>query len=127
MSNFGRNLALWVIIAVLLVVLFDLFQPGGMHQSAQNLAYSDFVSEMNNGHIRNVTIAGHQITGAQTDGHAFQTYTPDDPTLAQRLTDKGVQVSAKPDDDGVNLMHLLLSWFPMLLLVGVWIFFMRQM
>jgi cell division protease FtsH len=127
MSNFGRNLALWVIIAVLLVVLFDLFQPGGMQHSAQNLAYSDFVSEMNNGHIRNVTIAGHQITGVQTDGHPFQTYTPDDPTLAQRLTDKGVQVSAKPDDDGVNLMHLLLSWFPMLLLVGVWIFFMRQM
>ena len=127
MSNFGRNLALWVIIAVLLVVLFDLFQPGGMHQSAATVAYSDFVSEMNNGHIRNVTIAGHQITGVQTDGRAFQTYTPDDPTLAQRLTDKGVQVSAKPDDDGVNLMHLLLSWFPMLLLVGVWIFFMRQM
>jgi cell division protease FtsH len=127
MSNFGRNLALWVIIAVLLVVLFDLFQPGGMHQGAQNLAYSDFVSEMNNGHIRNVTIAGHQVTGTLTDQHAFQTYTPDDPTLAQRLTEKGVQVSAKPDDDGVNVMHLLISWFPMLLLVGVWIFFMRQM
>jgi cell division protease FtsH len=127
MSNFGRNLALWVIIAVLLVVLFDLFQPGGMQHGATNVAYSDFVSEMNNGHIRNVSIAGHQITGTLTDGHAFQTYTPEDPTLAQRLTDKGVTVTAKPDDDGVNLMHLLLSWFPMLLLVGVWIFFMRQM
>jgi cell division protease FtsH len=127
MSNFGRNLALWVIIAVLLVVLFDLFQPGGIQHSATNVAYSDFVSEMNNGHIRSVSIAGHQVTGTLTDGHAFQTYTPEDPTLAQRLTDKGVQVSAKPDDDGVNLMHLLISWFPMLLLVGVWIFFMRQM
>ncbi len=127
MSNFGRNLALWVIIAVLLVVLFDLFQPGGIQHGAANVAYSDFVSEMNNGHIRAVSIAGHQINGTLTDGHAFQTYTPDDPTLAQRLTDKGVQVTAKPDDDGVNLMHLLLSWFPMLLLVGVWIFFMRQM
>jgi cell division protease FtsH len=126
MSNFGRNLALWVIIAVLLVVLFDLFQPGGIQHSATNVAYSDFVSEMNNGHIRSVSIAGHQVTGTLTDGHAFQTYTPEDPTLAQRLTDKGVQVSAKPDDDGVNLMHLI-SWFPMLLLVGVWIFFMRQM
>jgi cell division protease FtsH len=127
MSNFGRNLALWVIIAVLLVVLFDLFQPGGMQHGATNVAYSDFVSEMNNGHIRSVSIAGHQINGVLTDGHAFQTYTPEDPTLAQRLTDKGVTVTAKPDDDGVNLMHLLLSWFPMLLLVGVWIFFMRQM
>ena len=127
MSNFGRNLALWVIIAVLLVVLFDLFQPGGTQHGAAPVAYSDFVSEMNNGHIRSVTIAGHQITGVQTDGRAFQTYTPDDPSLVQRLTDKGVQVSAKPDDDGVNLMHLVLSWFPMLLIVGVWIFFMRQM
>ncbi len=127
MSNFGRNLALWVIIAVLLVVLFDLFQPGGTQHGAAPVAYSDFVSEMNNGHIRAVTIAGHQITGTQTDGRAFQTYTPDDPSLVQRLTDKGVQVSAKPDDDGVNLMHLVLSWFPMLLIVGVWIFFMRQM
>ena len=127
MSNFGRNLALWVIIAVLLVVLFDLFQPGGTQHGAAPVAYSDFVSEMNNGHIRSVTIAGHQINGVQTDGRAFQTYTPDDPSLVQRLTDKGVQVSAKPDDDGVNLMHLVLSWFPMLLIVGVWIFFMRQM
>ncbi len=127
MSNFGRNLALWVIIAVLLVVLFDLFQPGGTQHGPQGVAYSDFVSEMNNGHIRSVTIAGHQITGVQTDGRPFQTYTPDDPSLVQRLTDKGVQVSAKPDDDGVNLMHLVLSWFPMLLIVGVWIFFMRQM
>ena len=127
MSNFGRNLALWVIIAVLLVVLFDLFQPGGTQHGAQQVAYSDFVAEMNNGHIRAVTIAGHQINGTQTDGRAFQTYTPDDPSLVQRLTDKGVQVSAKPDDDGVNLMHLVLSWFPMLLIVGVWIFFMRQM
>ncbi|MEJ0049577.1 MAG: ATP-dependent zinc metalloprotease FtsH [Rhodospirillales bacterium] len=128
MSNFGRNLALWVIIAVLLVVLFDLFQPGGGQRGAQAIAYSDFVSEMNNGHIRNVTITGHTVTGLLTDGHAFQTYTPEDPTLAQRLTDKGVTVVAKPDDEGVSpLVHLLLSWFPMLLLVGVWVFFMRQM
>jgi cell division protease FtsH len=128
MSNFGRNLALWVIIAVLLVVLFDLFQPGSGQRGAQAVAYSDFVADMNNGHIRNVTITGHTVTGVLTDGHAFQTYTPDDPTLAQRLTDKGVTVVAKPDDEGVSpLLHLVLSWFPMLLLVGVWVFFMRQM
>ena len=128
MSNFGRNLALWVIIAVLLVVLFDLFQPGGGQRGAQAVPYSDFVAEMNNGHIHSVTITGHTITGLLSDGHAFQTYTPEDPTIAQRLTDKGVTVVAKPDDEGVSpLVHLLLSWFPMLLLVGVWVFFMRQM
>ena len=71
MSNFGRNLALWVIIAVLLVVLFDLFQPGGMqHERRPMSRIPTFVSEMNNGHIRNVSIAGHQITGTLTDGHA---------------------------------------------------------
>jgi cell division protease FtsH len=128
MSNFGRNLALWVIIAVLLVVLFDLFQPGTGQHGAQQMAYSDFVSEMNNGHIRNVQIAGHTVTGSLTDGHAFQTYTPEDPTLAQRLTDKGVTVVAKPEDDGGNiLLRGLLNWLPMLVLVAVWVFFMRQM
>jgi cell division protease FtsH len=127
MSNFGRNLALWVIIAVLLVVLFDLFQPGGIQHGARAIAYSDFVSEMNSGHIKSVTIAGHQVSGVSADNQAFQTYTPDDPTLAQRLTDKGVTVVAKPDDEGVNLLHLVVSWLPMLVLLGVWIFFMRQM
>jgi cell division protease FtsH len=127
MSNFGRNLALWVIIAVLLVVLFDLFQPGGMQHSAAAIPYSDFVSEMNSGHVKSVQIAGHQVTGLLTDNHQFQTYTPDDPTLAQRLTDKGVTVTAKPDDEGFNLVHLVFSWLPMLVLLGVWIFFMRQM
>jgi cell division protease FtsH len=130
MSNFGRNLALWVIIAVLLVVLFDLFQPNSNQHGAQQFAYSEFVSEMNEGHIANVTIAGHTVTGMlNTPDHtAFQTYTPDDPTLAQRLTEKGVKVTAKPEDEGVSpLLHMFISWFPMLLLVGVWVFFMRQM
>jgi cell division protease FtsH len=128
MSNFGRNLALWVIIALLLVVLFNLFQPGVGQHAAATIAYSDFVSEMNAGHIRSVAIAGHQVTGQLTDSHAFQTYIPDDPTLAQRLTDKGVTVVAKPEEEGGSqLFRLLLNWFPMLLLVGVWVFFMRQM
>jgi cell division protease FtsH len=128
MSNFGRNLLLWVIIGVLLVVLFDLFQPGGGQHGVAQMAYSDFISEMNNGHVRSVQIAGHTVSGVLTDNHAFTTYTPDDPTLAQRLTDKGVSVTAKPDDDGINpVLHLLISWFPMLLIVAVWVFFMRQM
>ncbi|HTZ69797.1 MAG TPA: ATP-dependent zinc metalloprotease FtsH, partial [Acetobacteraceae bacterium] len=128
MSNFGRNLALWVIIAVLLVVLFDLFQPSATQHGVEQMAYSDFVSEMNKGDIHSVQIAGHVITGQLNDRTPFQTYTPDDPTIAQRLTEKGVVVVAKPEDEGVNpLLHMLISWFPMLLLLGVWIFFMRQM
>jgi cell division protease FtsH len=128
MSNFGRNLALWVIIALLLVVLFNLFQPGATHTAATQVAYSDFISEVNGGRVRNVVIQGHTVSGQLSDGRTFQTYTPEDPSLVKTLTDKNVGVIAKPEDDGVNpLLHYLLSWFPMLLLIGVWVFFMRQM
>jgi len=128
MSNFGRNLALWVIIALLLVVLFNLFQPGTTHTSATQVAYSDFVSEVNSGRVRDVVMQGRTVSGVLTDGRSFTTYTPEDASLVQRLTDKGVRVMAKPEDSDVNpLLHYLLSWFPMLLLIGVWVFFMRQM
>ncbi len=128
MSNFGRNLALWVIIALLLVVLFNLFQPGTTHKSATNIAYSDFITEVNTGHVRSVVIQGHDITGQLTDGRNFETYTPNDPTLVNNLTSKGVRVVARPQGGNTNpLLHLFLSWFPMLLLIGVWVFFMRQM
>jgi cell division protease FtsH len=128
MSNFGRNLALWVIIALLLVVLFNLFQPGASHTNATQVAYSDFIADVNAGRVRDVVIQGRTVTGQLNDGHAFQTYTPEDPTLVKSLTDKNIRVIAKPEDDGVNpLVHILVSWAPMLLLIGVWVFFMRQM
>jgi cell division protease FtsH len=128
MSNFGRNLALWVIIALLLVVLFSWFQPGGVQHAATSVAYSDFVSDVNQGRVGDVTIQGRTLTGRLKNGTQFQTYMPEDPQLVQRLTDKGVRVDAKPQDTDVNpLMHYVLSWFPMLLLIGVWVFFMRQM
>ncbi len=128
MSNFGRNLALWVIIALLLVVLFNLFQPGTTQHTATQVAYSDFLGEVNRGQVRDVVIQGQTVSGQLTDGRAFETYTPQDPTLVSRLTSKGVRVIAKPPSGDVNpLLHYLLSWFPMLLLIGVWVFFMRQM
>ena len=128
MSNFGRNLALWVIIALLLVVLFNLFQPGVGRTGATQLPYSDFVSDVNAGHVRDVVIQGRTVTGHLTDNRTFQTYAPEDATLSQRLIDKGVRVIAKPEDAEMSpLLHMLLSWFPMLLLIGVWVFFMRQM
>src|SRR5581483_12403562 len=128
MSNFGRNLALWVIIALLLVVLFNLFQPGATQRSATQVAYSDFLGEVNSGHVRDVVIQGRTVTGQLSDGRSFQTYTPEDPSLVKTLTDKGVRVVAKPEESEVNpLLHYLLSWFPMLPLIVVWVFFMRQM
>jgi cell division protease FtsH len=128
-NNFGRNLALWVIVALLLVALFNLFQPSsGPGRAAQQVAYSDFLNEVNAGHVRDVTIQGRTVTGQHTDGRSFQTYTPEDPTLVSKLTERGVRVVARPEESDVNpLFHYLLSWFPMLLLIGVWVFFMRQM
>ncbi|MEO3475656.1 ATP-dependent zinc metalloprotease FtsH [Roseomonas sp. CAU 1739] len=129
MNNFGRNLALWVIVALLLVALFNLFQPSGSARpGATQVAYSDFLNDVNAGHVREVAIQGRTLSGTLTDGRSFQTYTPEDPALITRLTDKNVRVVARPEDSDVNpLLHYLMSWFPMLLLIGVWIFFMRQM
>src|SRR4029453_17027086 len=88
----------------------------------------DFVADVNAGRVRDVVIQGRTVSGQLSDGRNFQTYTPEDPSLVSRLTDKGVRVIAKPEDSDVNpLLHYLLSWFPMLLLIGVWVFFMRQM
>jgi cell division protease FtsH len=133
MSNFGRNLALWVIIALLLVVLFSLFQPGGIRGSSNTtnvtqMAYSEFLDSVKQGDVKDVVIQDRNISGDLKDGRAFQTYTPDDPSLVQTLTAKNVEIVAKPADADSNpLLHYLLSWFPMLLFVGVWIFFLRQM
>jgi len=91
-NNFGRNLALWVIVALLLVALFNLFQPAGTGQrGAQQVAYSDFLNEVNAGHVRDVTIQGRTVSGQLSDGRAFQTYTPEDPALVSKLTDKGIR------------------------------------
>jgi cell division protease FtsH len=127
-SNFGRNIALWVIIALLLVALFNLFQPSAPRQAGASVAYSDFLNYVHEGQVRDVTIQGRTVLGQLSDGRMFQTYTPEDPSLVSKLTEKGVRVQARPEESDVNpLLHYLLSWFPMLLLIGVWIFFMRQM
>ncbi|MFO0466138.1 MAG: ATP-dependent zinc metalloprotease FtsH, partial [bacterium] len=129
MNNFSRNMALWVIVALLLVALFNLFQPSGSSRpGTSQVAYSDFLNEVQAGHVRDVTIQGRTLTGQLSDGRQFSTYTPEDPALISRLTEKGVRVVARPEEAEVNpLLHYLASWFPMLLLIGVWIFFMRQM
>ncbi|MBW8271225.1 ATP-dependent zinc metalloprotease FtsH [Caldovatus aquaticus] len=128
MNNFGRNLALWVIVALLLVALFNLFQPSGVQRgTAREVAYSDFLSDVNQGRVREVVIQGRTIIGQGPEG-TIRAYTPEDPSLVGRLTEKGVRVVARPEESDVNpLFHYLLSWFPMLLLIGVWVFFMRQM
>jgi cell division protease FtsH len=127
-NNFGKNLALWIVIGLLLVALFNLFQTSSTRGPQSTLAFSDFVTDVNRGQVTDVTIQGNAITGHFTDGRAFTTYSPTDPGLVGRLIDKGVRITASPVDDNVpSLFGVLVSWFPMLLLIGVWIFFMRQM
>ncbi len=126
--NFSRNLALWVIIALLVFALFNLFQGNAPRGPQTNVAYSDFLTSVDNGEITEVTIQGDRITGQFRDGRNFITYAPEDPTLVSRLTAKRVRISAMPSEEGSpTLWGILISWFPMLLLIGVWVFFMRQM
>ncbi|MSP89409.1 MAG: ATP-dependent metallopeptidase FtsH/Yme1/Tma family protein [Alphaproteobacteria bacterium] len=128
MNNFGKNLALWIIIGVLLVALFNLFQGSSTRSPHVSRAFSDFLAEVERGQVSEVTIQGHNLSGHFTDGRAFTTYAPNDPNLVDRLQSKGVRISAAPPDEGVSgLLGILISWFPMLLFIGVWIFFMRQM
>ena len=126
--NVRKNLALWVIIAVLIFALFNLFQGAQNRGPHQQVSYSEFLGSVEAGRVRDVTIQGRNITGHFNDNRAFKTYTPDDPNLIPNLSKRGVQINAKPPDDEVpSLFGILISWFPMLLLIAVWIFFMRQM
>ncbi len=126
--NLGKNLALWVIIGLLLVALFNIFQGPGSRGPQSKLAFSDFVAEVDRGQVASVNIQGQTISGHFADGRAFSTYAPQDPNLVSRLIGKGVRISAAPSEEGTpSLIGVLLSWFPMLLLIGVWVFFMRQM
>jgi cell division protease FtsH len=127
LSNF-KNFALWAVVALLLVALFNLFQSPVERASSNEISFSQLLAEVDAGNVKDVTISGDTLTGHFTDQRAFFTYKPDDPTLVDRLYNRGVEIVAKPADDGSpSLIGILVSWFPMLLLIGVWIFFMRQM
>ncbi|MQP65415.1 ATP-dependent zinc metalloprotease FtsH [Niveispirillum sp. SYP-B3756] len=127
MNNFGKNLALWLVIGVLLIALFNLFQSSSTRSPQSGLAYSELLAEVDRGIVTSVMIKGDQITGTTNDGRTFSTIAPQGSNVADRLVDKNVRVSVVPEDTNPSLLSILLSWFPMLLLIGVWIFFMRQM
>jgi cell division protease FtsH len=127
-NNFGKNLLLWIIIALLLVALFNLFQTSANRTSQTGQPYSEFVDEVNKGQVTDVTIQGKTIVYTLSDKRQFTTHAPDDPNLVDRLIAKNVNFKAVPTDDNVpTLFGILINWFPMLLLIAVWIFFMRQM
>jgi cell division protease FtsH len=125
LNSFAKNLMLWAAISLVMVVLFNLFnQPQG---ASAKLSYSDFMQKVNTGEVVSVRIQGRKISGVTTGGGKFLPYAPEDPRLVSSLMQKKIEVVAEPEEESPWYMTLLVSWFPMLLLVGVWIFFMRQM
>src|SRR6201997_3733320 len=123
-----RNFALWVIIVLLLLALFTLFQNPGQRASSQDISFSQLLTEVDANHVRDVVIQGPEIHGTFINGSSFQTYAPNDPTLVSRLYNGKVQITAKPPGDNVPwFVSLLVSWLPFIALIGVWIFLSRQM
>ncbi|MCR9220889.1 MAG: ATP-dependent zinc metalloprotease FtsH [Alphaproteobacteria bacterium] len=127
MNFFGRNLALWIIIIVLMVFLFNVFQGNSGPTQAQSTPYSQFLAEVESGAVKDVRIDGSKITGHLQSGRSFMTHAPNDPGLIDKLQDNNVLIDVAPPETGVSFLQILLSWFPMLLLIAVWIFLFRQM
>jgi len=128
MKNLSKNVVLWIIIGLLLIVLFNLFQGSNPSKNSSQISFSDFMAATESGTVSEVNISGNNVTGFLNDGRAFSTYAPNYPNLVDKLNESGVKISAEPANKSMHpLLSVLLSWFPMLLLIGVWIFFMRQM
>ena len=125
MNNLIKNVAIWLVIALVLMTVFNQFSTRQSTQKA--MEYSQFIEEVKQGHIAKVTIEGRVLKGVKSTGERFTTYSPSDPWLVSDLLKNGVIIEAKPEEEPSLLMNIFVSWFPMLLLIGVWIFFMRQM
>jgi cell division protease FtsH len=125
LNNLTKNLLLWLVIAVVLMSVFNNFGP--RQPSANSMEYSQFIGKVKQGVVDRVTIQGHNIHGTLKSGEKFKTYAPDDRGLIGDLLEHGVAIDAKPQDEQSLLLTIFINWFPLLLLIGVWIFFMRQM
>ncbi len=126
MNNFGKNLVVWIIISLVLVSLFNVFNKPVEVQT--KITYSQFVKLVEQDEVAGVRIEGEKIIGKLLNNKPFITYIPkNDPTLMPLLLKKNVSVEVKPEEESPWYMTLLVSWFPMLLLIGVWVFFMKQM
>ena len=125
MNQFTRNLILWGIISLLMVALFNAFSAPQTSQTKMD--YSAFLQNVNEGKVSEVTLQGRKIIGKTMDGTTFQSYAPEDRDLVPNLVSKNVSVKAEPPEEASWLTTLLVSWLPMIIIIGVWIFFMRQM
>ena len=124
-----KNIAMWAIIVFLTIGLYNMFKnPQSNIRGGNQIIFSDFLTSVENGEVLKVEIQGNNIKGVYSNGNSFSTYSPNDPNLIEKLSQKGVSISAAPLEEKMpSLFGVLLSWFPMLLLIAVWIFFMRQM
>tara|TARA_B100000686_G_scaffold327034_1_gene385511 strand:+ start:7601 stop:9514 length:1914 start_codon:yes stop_codon:yes gene_type:complete len=128
LGKIGKNLAAWVIIILFLLAIFNLFQNKSSQNQNISLPYSEFLSQVKLNNVNDVTIQENNIYGHFQSGEKFTTYAPNDPQLIEKLTASGVKVTASPAEERVSpILGILLNWLPMLLFIGVWIFFMRQM
>ncbi|WP_019961020.1 ATP-dependent zinc metalloprotease FtsH [Woodsholea maritima] len=122
-----RNILVWGILLVLLLALFNMVQGHSNTPSGTEISYSQFMTQVERGEVQSVVIEGQNIRG-QTNSGEFRTFVPADAPVSQALRENGVDIKAQePTEGGLNIISILISWFPMLLLIGVWIFFMRQM
>ena len=128
MKNFSKNIFVWIIISLILLGLFNVFKNSQRDYSSVTYTYSTLLDKAQNGEIKSVEIQGNNIFGQTMDGVDFSTYAPRDPNLIETLNENQVAINAKPEQNGMHpLLSIFVSWFPILLLIGVWIFFMRQM
>jgi cell division protease FtsH len=124
LSSFYKNLIFWGIIIIIMILLFNLFSKP--RQSASEKNYSDFISAVEDNRVQKIEAQGRNITWVDKEGKRFKTYAPEDPEMIKLLRDKKVVINAKKENES-PFWNILISWFPMILLIGVWLFFMRQM
>jgi len=125
LTPFYKNLALWLVISLLMVFLFNVLNRP--QEAKEQISYSQFLSAVEKGMVASATIQGNKVYGSYVDGRTYRTFAPDDPELIKGLRQAGIRIDAKPAEESPWYMTVLISWFPMLLLIAVWIFFMRQM
>ncbi|MAW97629.1 MAG: cell division protein FtsH [Alphaproteobacteria bacterium] len=127
-NNLLKNLAVWLLIGFLVFLIIDFYKTNNTVQQSRVVSYSNFLSDVKNGNVSKVEIRGNNITGEYSNGTLFSTYSPNDLSLIDKLEKNNIEIIAQPlEKNSPGLFDILISWFPMLLLIGVWIFFMRQM
>ncbi len=127
MNNMFKSIAIWLVVALVLMTVFNQFNTRQQQEPKSQLDYSQFLEEVKQGHIAKVTIEGRTLKAVTVDGKRITSYAPSDLWMVSDLLKNGVKIEAKPEEEQSFLMNIFVSWFPMILLIGVWIFFMRQM